>query len=383
MTAEAEHSVSFPYLRVQQPMGEFYLASIPAKTLVEITWFDVRRVLMEKRDVERYLGIQRPLNPTRVKELEKYVNTGDACFPTAVIVAIPERCVEIDEARRTLTLKNDMSANDGEEPTYFRKIAKVIDGQHRLAGLAEYRGQEFEVNVAIFVDADVADQATIFSTVNLAQTRVNKSLVYDLFDLANSRSPQKLCHHIAVTLDQDEGSPLHKMIKRLGVATPGRTGETITQATFVQALLPFITSNPMGDRDLYLKGKKPQKVDVNLLSKHIFQHMFVDEKDFEITDCIWAYFKAVRARWPLAWASKERGNMLNRTNGFNALAKFLRDSYLYIGTAVPTESDFAVILSKSPLKDADFVVERFPPGTSGESALYKELSAILPPRNKK
>src|SRR5882762_10468420 len=90
----------------------------------------------------------------------------------------------------------------------------------------------FQLSVSVFVDIDMEDQAYIFSTVNLAQTKVNRSLAYDLFELANSPSPQKTCHNIAVALDTITVSPFHKRIKRLGSATPGRNSETITQATF-------------------------------------------------------------------------------------------------------------------------------------------------------
>jgi hypothetical protein len=54
--------------------------------------------LQEERDVERYLGIQRPLNDKRVKELESYVNYLDATFPTAVILAVDAEYAEFDES---------------------------------------------------------------------------------------------------------------------------------------------------------------------------------------------------------------------------------------------------------------------------------------------
>ena len=73
-------------LRIKQPIGEFFIASIDHGTLREITYSDVRRMHGE-REVETYLGIQRPLNPQRVKELVEYVTTIDATFPTAVILA--------------------------------------------------------------------------------------------------------------------------------------------------------------------------------------------------------------------------------------------------------------------------------------------------------
>ena len=58
----------FKVLEVTQKGGSFFSASIPASDLVAITYSDVRRLVNEERDVERYLGVQRPLNRSRVKE---------------------------------------------------------------------------------------------------------------------------------------------------------------------------------------------------------------------------------------------------------------------------------------------------------------------------
>ena len=183
---------------------------MPYRDLCNITFFDVRRVLRDRRDVEKYLGIQRPLSPKRVRELEKFANTVDASFPTSVIIAVDGRCASYDEKSQIMTLSNWLDPNEDEEPIYFRKIARVLDGQHRLAGLDDGRPDgDFEINVSLFVDIDISEQANIFSTVNLAQTKVNRSLAYDLFELAKARSPQKTCHNIAVALDQNPTSPFH------------------------------------------------------------------------------------------------------------------------------------------------------------------------------
>lgn len=377
MITEEHKEVRVKYLKVTQPLGDFYIVSMDSKTLVDISYFDVRRVLMEDRDIEKYLGIQRPLSPHRVKEIGIYVNTKDACFPTGVIVAIQDRCVKVDEDRNELIISNFIDPDSPDENILYRNIARVIDGQHRLAGLAEFTGETFSVNVSIFIGTDIADQATIFSKVNLAQTKVSKSLTYDLFELMKSRSPQKLCHNIAVTLDREKTSPFYKMIKRLGVATPGRSNETLSQATFIEPLLRFVSANPMLDRDAYLKGKKPKKINIGELSKHPFQHLFVDENDFIITDIVWDYFDAVRQRWPNAWRSRDKGMMLNKTNGYRALMRLLRSIYIKSNnyTQAINKEDFLKILSKSSLEDEDFNVSRFAPGSSGESELFRILYA--------
>ena len=205
---------------------------------------------------------------------------------------------------------------------------------------------------------------------------VNKSLVYDLFELARASSPQKLCHNIAVALDQNEKSPFFHRIKRLGVATEGRFGEMLTQANFVESLMRYISRNPGLDRDLYMRGKVPRKATADEVDKLIFRNMMIDNRSVEIADILWNYFDAVRTRWPQAWASTGRGVMLNKTNGFRALMRFLRPAYLHLtrpGT-VPSAEVFATeIFGKIIMEDGEFTTDSFKPGTSGEVALYNAL----------
>lgn len=365
---------SVPAIQIRQPIGEFLIAAMPSKRLCEIANFDVRRMLKE-RDIETYLGIQRPLNQARVTELESYVRTVDACFPTAVILAIDGRCAEFNSETGQLTLRNDPNPDDGTDPIYYRNIAKVLDGQHRIAGLMNYPKEDFQVNVSIFIDIDIEDQAYIFSTVNLAQTKVNKSLAYDLAELSKTHSPQKTCHNIAVALDQLEASPLHHRIKRLGTATPGRELEYLTQATFVEALMPFVSGTPTADRDILKRGEKLSSPSTSEIERHPFRPFFVSNEDLKIADVLFRYFSAVRDRWPHAWSSTERGVILNRTNGFRALMRALRQACrtLKPHKRLPTKEDFDRLLQRVQINDADFTIENFKPGSSGESLLYSKL----------
>lgn len=361
--------------KVRQPIGEFYIGALDAKRLCEITEFDVRRILNE-RGFETYLGIQRPLNEERVEQIAKYVNTLDACFPTSVVLSVDGVCAAYDDAKGTLTLSNYLDSEDPGKDVFYRQIAKVIDGQHRIEGLKKFAGPNFDVNVRIFVDIDVAREGYIFSTVNLTQTKVNKSLAYDLFDLAKSRSPQKLCHNVAVALDSNEKSPFYQRIKRLGVATEGRFNETLTQATFVEALLPYLSKDPVLDRDLYMRNKPLRKAGVQESQALIFRNMMIDERDMAIADVIWNYFEAVRLRWPEAWNAMGRGRMLNKTNGFRGLMRLLRDAYLRITGpgGVPKTEDFTKdVFGRIKMDDDEFTVDNFKPGTSGEVALYSQL----------
>lgn len=371
------YSISLHCVKVRQPIGDFFIASIDSAQLIEITFSDVRK-LSGDREMDNYLGIQREVNPKRVKEIGKYVNTVDACFPTAVILAIPGECAAYDEKSGTLTLS---AVLDGEQRFDRTQIARVLDGQHRIEGLRDLAPNHppFELNVSIFIDMDIEDQAYLFSVVNLAQTKVSKSLVYDLFEYSHSRSPQKTAHSIAVALNRTEASPLYRRIKRLGVATDGVFTETITQATFVEALLPYLTFDATRDRDTFLRGKMPLYASADELRKFIFRNMFLDERDMEIADVIFNYFHAVRSRWPGAWTKGGDGVVLNKTNGFRALMRLLRPLYLRLaspGDVVPQES-FAKELAKATLKDEDFNVDNYKPGTSGETGIYRDLAHQL------
>jgi DGQHR domain-containing protein len=373
-TDETPISFGIKAIRLKQPMGEFFIASIPFSRLVEISYFDVRRMLKE-RDVEEYLGIQRPLNPKRVEELSQYVNTVDASFPTAVILAVEERCAAYDEKTGTLTLSNDLEPEDDREPILYRQIAKVIDGQHRIAGLEHFKGDDFDINVSIFVDIELEDQGYIFSVVNLAQTKVNRSLAYDLFELAKSRSPQKTSHNIAVALDRHKESPLYKRIKRLGTATQGRTNEVLTQAGVVEAVLPLISLSPIVDRDVLKRGRSLERPSPEVLARAPLRSLFVDGKDVEILDVLWNYFCAVRTRWPTAWSNTGAGSVLPRTNGFRALMRIFKPVYkkLVRPGMVPSQEQYLTLFNKVELSDDEINVENFKPGSSGESELANRM----------
>lgn len=364
-----------PALKLSQPIGEFYLAAMSSVDLVAVSYADVRELTRNKLD--EYMGINRRLAGNRVKDLETYVKTYDATFPTSIILAISENNAAYDEVSGIL----ELSADDGDD---ICDIAKIIDGQHRIAGLKSLEaGVSFDLGVAIFVGADLATQANIFATVNLAQTKVNRSLAYDLLDYDRVSSPRKSAHYVAVALDQIDGSPFFHRIKRLGRATKGRKGETITQAVVVEMLLTLMSSQPMSDRDSFLRKIRLKRPTDSELKEHPFRILFIDGREEDIARIMLRYFGAVRNRWPTSWNEIDRaGNALPKTNGFRALMRFLKLAYLEIVRdkvgIVPDVGEFEDILRRVDLDDGDFNTVTFPPGTSGEAGLYRYLLVALP-----
>jgi len=371
-------SVSIPVFSVQQPIGDFYIGVIRADELLRVCEYDYRR-MHYTNDYADYEGIQRKLSQNRISAIRDYVGTTDACFPTSIVISIDQKCARIEETERVgFMLLHITEFKDEASPELsiaLNQVATIIDGQHRLKGLEEAGKGEFELSLSIFVGADVATEASIFSIVNLAQTKVNKSLAYDLFAYATTRSPEKTCHEIVVALDKLNESPFQGAIKRLGVRTENRFGETLSQATIVKGLLPYISKNPLSDRDAGKRYGFWEPALAKDANKRIFYEFFRKEEDLKILQIVVNYFNAVKSRWPDAWASSGKGNIIRRTNGFNGFIRFLRPAFLHFTTKpeVVSEDQFRSLFDQVTLKDGDFSPTRFLPGSSGSTDLYRTL----------
>jgi DGQHR domain-containing protein len=144
--------IRIPCIELQQPIGRFYVGAIACHELVRISFADRRRIEKGERDVEIISGIQRPLAPKRIAELRKYVTSIDASFPTAIILAIDATDAVYDDKGHVMKIRDDSN------------VAKIIDGQHRIEGLVGYDGTPFQLNVTMFIEMDMEDQALLFAT---------------------------------------------------------------------------------------------------------------------------------------------------------------------------------------------------------------------------
>jgi len=364
--------ITFKCLEANQPIGKLYIGIMNYDDLEFISYADVRRLELGKdnRDVEDYIGIQRQLNPKREKEIGKYVNLIDATFPNSIILSISSEFTSYNAETQLMTID------------YKDDIAKVLDGQHRIAGLRHFegRGDEFQIQVSIFIDMELEDQAIVFATINKEQKNVSNSLVADLYSFAQTRSPQKTAHNIVRALNKKEGSPFYKKIKILGVAN-NKELETITQDTFVKNIIKYISSDPQQDRDYYKRNnnKKLPLVSGSQLEKHFLRNLFIeDETDIKIAKLLWNYFKAIENKWPKAWNNNEQTIILNRSTGFIALMRLFKDVYLSferIGDEVSIDEFFGVI-DKINLKDSEFNKTKYIPGSTGQADLYRDMKTL-------
>lgn len=399
--------IKLPYIEVNQPIGSFYISSIGYMDLLSISYADIRKIDQEAKDndnFDTYLGIQRQVSPTRIKEIEAYVQTIDATFPTSVILHIHsiEEYLngkrvsewseeEIDRNRDKIVALQNIRIDKETRTMYIRKgedVAQILDGQHRLEGLRGFVNNNdsnqnslvFDLNVTIFVDLDLDDQAQIFSVINKAQTKVNKSLVYDLYEYERYRSPQKTAHDVVRLLNRREDSPFYRKIKILGSAEDSER-ETIAQATFAEAIIKFISKDPMKDRDDLRRGGLFSKSKVENLprERYVFRYFFLLDKDEFIVKNLMNYFGAVSQRWPSAWNNKSEGNILNKSTGFLALMRLYKDIIKRIGdyeSIIPL-SAFLDDFTRIQMDEEDFHRDVFVPGSSGQSMLYHKMLSYL------
>lgn len=384
------------FLRISQPIGEFYCSVMKAKDLHDISFSDVRHLEREQTSegFDTYLGIQRELKPERVKKINEYIDAVDATFPNSIIVAIDARFISIADGYMWIEYTNYQKG----------KVAKILDGQHRLAGfegtdycftLPSGEKKDFELLVTIFVEADQHTQAQVFTMVNQNQTKVNKSLVYDLESLALARSPTKTAHQIASLLNSKKNSPFYQRIKRLGLKTDGVKTELITQAAFVESLVKLISKKPSVDRDILLGRKKNffgmrnrELPDLELIDfKRLpFRKSFADEEDSIIAANIYNFFSAVRAVWPKSWQFDNKQSVLNKTVGLMALMRLLRDIYnekvIFGGGrygGVIEEKEYFYFLARAKIDDEYF--SGFEAISKSGGVVYKEMrSKVLAPK---
>ncbi|SDI76367.1 DGQHR domain-containing protein [Chryseobacterium taeanense] len=283
------------YLKIEQPIGTFYLTSLEASILAKIA-------IIERRN-ENPNAIQREASSTRIKEIAKYCGEADATFPTPIIIAVDENAnIRIDE-----------------NFIYFEEneiLGDVIDGQHRLEGLKTSNFlSKFQMPVVLMFDLYPSQKAYVFSIINSKQTRVNMSLIYDLFALSEKRSPYKTCHETARALNIDKNSPFYNRLKMLGKKKEDQESASLSQGTFIKYLLELISKNPDEDTRKIKNGNKIES-DKNL----VLRQYFIDDQDNVIFKIILNLFNGVKDAFETEWNNPNE-YIISKAIGFGAIIK--------------------------------------------------------------
>jgi DGQHR domain-containing protein len=214
-----------PALAVKQGARWLYSFAVDGKKLS--LFATVSRV--HRDDNARIGGYQRPEALAHIKAIQRYLESGDALLPNALVVAFDER-VRFEAATKRggkgtrageIVIPIDESLPDEEKPGW------LVDGQQRSAAIREARLNGFPVFVTAFITDSVSEQRSQFILVNSTKP-LPKGLIYELLPatpeadlpivLLKRRYPALLLER----LNFDPDSPLRGRIR-----TPTTVGGTI------------------------------------------------------------------------------------------------------------------------------------------------------------
>ena len=246
----------FPFetvaLSVEQRIGTFYVAVLPAELLLRVSTSDTMRATLNDDGTGYTLdGTQRVKQVKRIMEISEYIKRIDAVFPNSIIVAanydsqlgfdqeeVEEMqrseprdanspAVELEDGSKAWTVSEERDGIYRLRIPTAAQTAAVIDGQHRLFSFAKVDGEErasMNLVCAIFLDLPRPLQAQIFATINSTQKRVDRSLTYELFgyNVGDEEeifwTPDKLAVFLTRRLSTDKPCRFYKLILSGAVA---------------------------------------------------------------------------------------------------------------------------------------------------------------------
>lgn len=351
----------YNYIEFRQPIGTYYFIKISAIDLLSV--YDVRR---REYTGDTGEGIQRHLNDSRVKEISNYVITTDATFPTAVIASTVFENVQFKDNKLT-----------------FKGQLDIIDGQHRIEGLklaqklyGESAIEDFELPLVLTLEPTEEQKAYIFATINGNQAKVDKSIIYDLFGIAdNDLDPFTFSHKIARALNFSKESPFHGRLKMLGRKSDPGSDEVLSQGTFVKVLLEKISKKPFDDRELARTGK------LSSIDGLLLRPFYLQNDLSALVALMTTYFNGVKNAFPTEWKETD-SYILCKTTGYIGLMKGLDEVVSYKKRS-GLSFDKAVFKVMEKLKKnlesegRELTKEHFLPGTTGQNLFKDEIHKAI------
>jgi len=395
-------------LRIEQPLGVYFVAVLKARTLLDVAYSDVLSAHLRTGEASYELdGTQRLVQPKRLQVIADYINRTDAAFPNSIILAANFRksdglieddepeTDETDENQSELTRKSWTIEEQADGccklhiPT-GEKLAAIIDGQHRLFAFAQARPVRLDMDLlcSVFIDLPKPIQAQLFATINSTQKPVDKSQTYELFGYNVEDedeaywSPDKLAVFLARKLGIDENSPLKGRIvvapKKDDALTKLTAGIPwkVSTAVVVEGIMRLYTTNPKKDTTNLLEGERKRRTALRSLrnDKSPIREAYLTGQDAVIYTMVLNYLNACEA---LFWSKAKTGSFIVKTVGVQALLDILRSfaADAYAGRDISAKY-FVDRLNSA--RDIDFAEDKFRNASgSGRSFIRKSILAAL------
>jgi DNA phosphorothioation-associated DGQHR protein 1 len=331
-------TINTPAIKIEQPLGTFYAFSLNAKTLLGLTYShpaDLAGLDTDDNHSKSYtsFGTQRRENPRRLDEISRFIQSDDATFPNAIILAANYDqsgvLVDNDDARWRVTEKGGcycLSIPENAEK------ASIIDGQHRLHAFSELPedapNADMPLLCAVFLELPTPYHAYVFATINFNQVKVPRSLAYQLFGFDVEEKPAKFwvpetaAVSIARLLGTANDSPFSG-----GIITglrPSRKDDIsasafteVSLAAIVDGILSLISKNPKHDRMTMRRTGSTDQTRGILGSEPglPLRKFYLDDNDRAIYETIKNYFQAVS---DVMWSTSDKNSYLRKTVGIQA-----------------------------------------------------------------
>lgn len=342
-------------IEITQPIGTFYIGKMDSNDLIKGSY-------VRPRKGEE--GIQREASIKREKEIASYCKDPDATFPTPIILAVDSLNLEFLDDDTTIEYEDNGN------------IFEIIDGQHRVAGIKRANiSSEFscELVVVLMFDLTEEEKAYIFSTINSNQAKVDKSLIYDLFELSTNRSPLKTSHYIARIMNSESSYPFYQRLKMLGKRKNEMS--TLSQGTFVNGLVELISKNPQDDMIRIKNGQKLLPDD-----RLPLRNFFINDKDDIILKILKNFFTGVSTAFEKEWNSNDY--ILTKTTGYIALMKAFESFYNFGMELGRLDEEFFIEIFEKIKeifinKNIVLSTSKFQAGGVGQKSLKEEFENAL------
>lgn len=402
--SEKHFGISCPAIRVIQPLGTFYAFSLGADVLNRITYSQPAEV-MERMEHETddskggysIFGTQRHENKKRLDEIALFIQTTEATFPNAVILAAnfdqDGRYIDQSETKLRWSVSGPPEGPwTVQIPSLTERSASIIDGQHRLHAFnklpIDAPERLMEMLCVVFLELPTPYHAYVFATINFNQKKVDRSLAYELFGFdvderpANFWPPETLAVYLARLMNTERESPLFRSIfpaadsEKLFSDTGPNGDVRVSLATIVDGILRLISKNPKEDRYTI---RRPKNKDIGRTSLHQInglplRALYIQGNDKAIYELLCNYFAAVRLT---VWANAGEGSYLRKTVGIQALFDVLRELLNSKPVTAANFSHDALVKTLSPCANLDFAGDKYQASGIGRGEIRRELLNLL------
>ncbi len=274
---------------------------------------DIRGWSTVNRLEEQKGGIQRRVSAARLRALERFFKLNSInVIPTSVVLAFLPGTATFRRLDSLTAVCSEQTTDTGEwgelsfdfdvDLPENERPAFVVDGQHRLLGMAHLEQEDLPILVSALLDAGPDEQAFQFIVINNKASRVPSDLVRSLIVDFNEEALQDRLQTARVSLqpqallvamvDDESESPFYQMVDWERRRGEGR---------------PCVKPAAIEDSLKYLRRR----------------FSYLDEDQDALIDFFFAMWVGVRLAYPELWDNTD--NQLFSNAGFKAFSEYLTD----------------------------------------------------------